>query len=147
MDDEFPNDGRKVLMWLETPLNPFGTSFSIEHCPSTLSLDHCRTSPTHSDVLHRRQEGSRGSRRCPRSRFNLRSSRYSRSIQMGSRYRHAQCDKVPRRTFRRSSRYPLREDSRRMEEIMEHSYLYRFKLWFTRHLAPATFTPYIPGPN
>ena len=50
MDDDFPNDGRKVLMWLETPLNPFGTSFSIEHCESIAlsSLGH----PYFSDSLH-----------------------------------------------------------------------------------------------
>ncbi|GAA5955198.1 hypothetical protein JCM3765_003242 [Sporobolomyces pararoseus] len=31
IDDEFPTDGRKVLCWLETPLNPTGESYSIEY--------------------------------------------------------------------------------------------------------------------
>ncbi|GAA5896839.1 putative cystathionine beta-lyase [Sporobolomyces salmoneus] len=30
IDDDFPTDGRKVLCWLETPLNPTGESYSIE---------------------------------------------------------------------------------------------------------------------
>ncbi|GAA5943859.1 uncharacterized protein JCM15063_006531 [Sporobolomyces koalae] len=30
LDDEYPSDGRKVLCWLETPLNPTGESYSIE---------------------------------------------------------------------------------------------------------------------
>ncbi|GAA6058570.1 hypothetical protein JCM10212_007009 [Sporobolomyces blumeae] len=31
IDDELPDDGRKVLIWLETPLNPTGESYSIAH--------------------------------------------------------------------------------------------------------------------
>ncbi|GAA6007628.1 hypothetical protein JCM11491_003902, partial [Sporobolomyces phaffii] len=31
IDDEFPTDGRRVLCWIETPLNPTGESYSIEY--------------------------------------------------------------------------------------------------------------------
>ncbi|GAA6006021.1 hypothetical protein JCM11491_004092 [Sporobolomyces phaffii] len=31
IDDDFPTDGRKVLCWIETPLNPTGESYSIEY--------------------------------------------------------------------------------------------------------------------
>lgn len=31
LDDEYPTDGKKVLCWLETPLNPTGESYSIEY--------------------------------------------------------------------------------------------------------------------
>jgi hypothetical protein len=37
LDDEYPRD-KKVLVWVETPLNPTGESRSIAHCepPSPL---------------------------------------------------------------------------------------------------------------
>lgn len=31
LDDDYPTDGKKVLCWLETPLNPTGESYSIEY--------------------------------------------------------------------------------------------------------------------
>lgn len=31
IDDPYPSDGRRVLCWLETPLNPTGESYSIEY--------------------------------------------------------------------------------------------------------------------
>lgn len=95
LDDDFPSASeKKLLVWVETPLNPTGESRSLDKCAlHLLLLVQVVARQLTSSRACRRQKGAR-SRRPPRRRLHLWPPSTAGPLQVGCRHRDA-CVSAP----------------------------------------------------